>query len=276
VTPQWKDITALVSDGQLSGVFERGATGRHAIIYAALPADVAVNAINWPEPALPGLRMTGYNLGNAASRREYYQAALADDMPLTLIPSDSAFVVRVLLGRIEMTPGALAVAFDIVPRKVVARLDSGNNTDRLELCPSAQDLAIVGYPDAPDVATVNLTSPAAVGRGWNPRERTGDTSFRWTTGRDSEIRFIAAGPARLALTLLINETAGGHRRDAAAVLLNGTSAICETRDGGCRWLLPIEAVRTGLNIITVHADLEANTDTSRGLQVLNAQLHSLQ
>ncbi len=275
MTPQWKDVTSLVGDGQISGVFERGATGRHAIAYAALPADANITAINWPEPARPGLRVTAFNLADAASRREYYQSALADAMPLTLIPSDTAFVARILLGRMAMTPGALAVAFETIPRRLVARLDAGTNNDTLQLCRSAQDLAVVGYPEAPVVAPLNVTSPATAGRGWNRDERSGDTRFRWTAGRDSDIRFIAAGPVRLGLTLQVNETAGGHRRDAAAVLLNGAPSACEARDGGCTWLLPIDAVRTGLNIITLHADLAPNADTSRGLQLMYAELRAL-
>jgi hypothetical protein len=42
-------------------------------------------------------------------------------------------------------------------------------------------------------------------------------------------------------------------RDELSVSLNGVAAVCESNGAKCAWVLPLEAMRAGLNIVTLHA-----------------------
>ena len=279
LTTSWREVTALAATGQIAAVFSHGGTGRHAIVYAALPRGTAISPLRWAPMARGGYAAMDFDLSSAPDRTLLYETAAADLLSPSMIPTSTGLVARLLIGRLEPTPGSLAVAFGAPVETLMARMDGGAATSTLSLCPSSHDLAVVGHREAPRVAAFDLTSAGAIGRGWHASERVGDVSFRWTSGPDAELRFLAAAPAPLQLQLHILEVASGGSREAVSVALNGVAARCERGSGGdCAWVLPTESVRVGLNILTVHGpvvDSSPRDGRVLGLKITGAELRHL-
>ena len=276
LTTSWRDVTALAGAGQIAAVFSHGGTSRHAIVYAALPRGTGISPLGWNPLARAGYAAMDFDLSRASDRTLLQETAAADLMSLPMLPASTAFVSRLQIERLELTPGSLAFTFAAPVEKLLARMDTGTSTDTLSLCPSFHQLAVVGHREAPRVAVLDVTSPAVIGRGWHSSERAGDVFFRWTSGPEAELRFLASAPAPLLLQLHILEVANGGSRDAVSVALNGVAARCERANGGdCAWELPTDAVQVGLNILTVHGPVVHGSPTEGrvlGLKIAGAEL----
>jgi hypothetical protein len=282
LTPEWRDVTSLALGGQISAVFSKGGTPRRAIVYAVVGADAAISPtpIGWPPDAAAGYRAVMFDASNPANRASAVETMQADGFPMAMIPERARFLARLSIERLERTPGALAVAFDATPDKLFARLDGDGRTHLLELCRSSQDLTVVGHREAPRRAAIDLSSPAVTGRGWHASEREGETHFRWTAAPVAEIRFIAVRPAPLTLSFQILDRAVRGTGEELSVSLNGVAAMCESNGADCAWVLPIEAMRAGWNVVTLRAPLLRGSHADPrpdprplGLKIGSVELH---
>ncbi len=276
LTPEWQEVTSLAADGQISALFARGGTRRHAIVYAVVATDAAISPVGWPRDTLLGYKAMVFDASKQLDREAAVQTMQADGFSLAMIPQGARFLARLSIERFERTPGALAIAFAANPEKLFARLDTEPLTHPLELCRSSQDLTVVGHREAPHRTTLDVSSPAVTGLGWHSSEGEGDTAFRWTSAPVSELRFIAIQPAPLTLSFPGLHMAVPDARDKLTVSLNGVAATCESSDGECAWVLPLEAMRPGLNVVTLDAPLvQGITSDARplGLRVGRAELH---
>jgi hypothetical protein len=274
----WREVTATAADSQVSFVFSQGGPGPHAIVYAAVPSDGAIWPYGWSSMANRGYRVTGFDLTNDTARQSLYETAMNDGLAVERLPTGTNFVARLRIEHVERTPGALGVVFNVAPAKMIARLESPHEGPSIRMCRSAHGLAIVGYPEAPAISRIDLLSATATGRGWHSNERAGDVQFRWTAAPTADLRFIAMQPVPLALRLEILENAAGGSREPAAVSLNGVAATCEPRGSACDWVLPIQAVKRGVNALGLHAPVVLGPPADPrlvGLKVTGAELRAV-
>ncbi len=277
LTRLWQDVTALAANGQLSAVFSRGATGRHAIFWVVMPRGASVEQVGWSLRARDGYRPLGFDLTNPAHHRLFLDLVLKDDIPLTLLPTTTNYIGRLFVEHVELQPGGLALAFDSPPQTVMARIDTGPAAGEVKVCHASEGIPVVGYPEAPRDVSFNLRSAAPVGRGWHISEGSREAAFRWTAAPSAELRFLAVARVPLALTLEINRAAVGER-EARAVALNGVPATCQRLAGGCSWWLPPEAIKVGLNVLTISAPVlqpPGNDARALGLLIGGATLRHL-
>jgi hypothetical protein len=274
LTPLWQNVTALAAEGQLSAVFSRGATGRHAIFWVVMPRGTSVEQMGWSLRARDGYQAIGFDLTNPAQHRLFLDFVLKDDIPLTLLPTTTNYIERLFVEHVELQSGALALAFDSPPQTVMARIDTGRFAGEVKVCHASEGIPVVGYPEAPRDVSFNLRSAAPVGRGWHMPRGSREAPFRWTAAPSAELRFLAVARVPLALTLEIHDAAAGER-EARGVTLNGVAATCQRGAGGCSWWLAPEAINVGLNVLTISApvrQLSANDALTLGLMVSGATL----
>jgi hypothetical protein len=277
LTRLWQDVTALAADGQLSAVFSKGATGRHAILWVVMPHGASVEQVDWSLRARDGYWPRGFDLTNPAHRRLFLDFVLKDDIPLTLLPTTTNYIGRLHVEHVELQPGALALAFDSPPQTIMARIDSGPSTAAVNVCHASEGIPVVGYPEAPREVAFDLRSAAPIGRGWHVSEGRREAPFRWTATPSAELRFLAVARVPLVLTLQIDGAAEGER-EARAVTLNGVPATCQQVADGCSWWLPQDAIKVGLNVLTINAPVLQRPGTdprTLGLMIGGATLRHL-
>jgi hypothetical protein len=176
-----------------------------------------------------------------------------------------------------MAPDTLAVTLGGVVTSAWTRLYSEGEArpDRQPLlCRSSVGQPITAYPGAPAELALDLMSPHATGGGWHASEQSGDLRFRWTEGA-ADVLFVADRPQPLLLRLDAQPGTGDWSTARLQVTLNGADARCRSGTPPCDWLLPAEAMRSGLNVITLHsATVAAPAPDPRrlGLSVRSATL----
>ena len=150
----------------------------------------------------------------------------------------------------------MTVTLDGLTTAAWARLyaDSNPRPDlRPSICRSSVGQPITGYAGAPAALPIDVALPHAFGSGWHGPEGAADDRFRWTAAADADVLFAAQRPQPLSLRLDAEPGTGDWETVALRVSLNGTPARCREGAPPCEWSLPVEAMRTGLNVITLHS-----------------------
>jgi hypothetical protein len=112
---------------------------------------------------------------------------------------------------------------------------------------------VAGYDGAPERVELDLSAPPVVGTGWHAFESHGTDGFRWTAEPDAELFFVAYAPQPLTLHVDAEPGSGDWTTADMRVTLNGAGAQCTAASMPCDWALPVEALRRGLNVVTLHA-----------------------
>lgn len=255
LTSAWTDISATATAGQLAGVFPEALPNRGALIYLGSPRRLNPQTLDWPTAALSGFDTTVYDRSSADEGARLGGVLERDGFSPGTI-GDARFVTRVHFDRRPMAPDTLAVTLGGVAETAWARLYSegeAREDRRPMLCRSSVGQPIVGYPGAPAVLDIDLTAPYAVGSGWYGAEQVGDGRFRWSGDGEADILFLAEHSQPLVLRVDAQPGTGSWETAGMGVSLNGTAVHCRSGAPPCDWLLPAEAVKTGLNVITLHS-----------------------
>lgn len=255
LSPKWIDVGAATRGGQISGVFPVVEPGRGALLYLSSSRPLSPQAMDWPPESMQGLLVQPFDLRDAAQSAEL-GAALERDRLAAAALGGARFVTRLRFDRRGTAPDTMALGLGGLPTAAWARLYSGDDSRpdrRPSLCRSSVGQPITAYAGAPAVLDFDIASPQATGGGWYGAERGNTGAFRWGSD-DADLLFIAQRPQPLVLRI---DAQPGPADWAAAdlrVTLNGTPATCREGTPPCDWMLPAEAMRTGLNVITLHTN----------------------
>jgi hypothetical protein len=252
LTSTWAEISAAAIGGQFAGVFPEASPNRGALVYLGSSRPLQPQPLEWPAFAIPGFDGQTYDRQAAADLTALNDVAARDAFQATSLGA-SRFVTRVRFDRRSMAPDTLAVSLGGVASAVWARLYSEREAqvDRQPmLCRSSIGQPITAYAGAPATLAIDVTSPYATGGGWHAAEQAGESGFRWTEGA-AEMFFVAHRGQPLVFRLDAQPGTNNWSKAAVRVTLNGTEARCRSGAPPCDWLLPAEAMRTGLNVITL-------------------------
>jgi hypothetical protein len=277
LTSSWVDISAAAIGGQLAGLFPEAIPNRGALIYLGSTRRLNPRPLDWPTAAEQGFDSTVFDR-SSADEAARLDEVMARDRFSSGTFNDARYVTRVHFDRRPMAPDTLAVTLGGIATTAWARLYSegeAREDRRPMLCRSSVGQPIVGYPGAPAVLDVDLTAPYAIGSGWYGAEQVGDGRFRWSSDADADVLFLAEHAQPLVLRVDAQPGTGSWATAAMQVALNGTPVHCRSGAPPCDWLLPAEAMKTGLNVITLRsATVPAPPPDPRrlGLLVRSAQL----
>jgi hypothetical protein len=276
LTSTWTDISAMARGGQFAGLFPEAAASRGALVYLGSSRRLDPRPLEWPGPATQGFESHTYDRASAGTLADLNETFARDGFRAAAL-GDAPFVTRIRFHRRPMAPDTLAVTLGGVVTSAWTRLYSEGEArpDRQPLlCRSSVGQPVTAYPGAPAELALDLMSPHATGGGWHASEQSGDLRFRWTEGA-GDVLFVADRPQPLLLRLDAQPGTGDWSTARLQVTLNGADARCRSGTPPCDWLLPAEAMRSGLNVITLHsATVAAPAPDPRrlGLSVRSATL----
>jgi hypothetical protein len=254
LTATWTDISAAAPSGQFAGLFPEATPNRGALVYLGSARRLDPHPLDWPAAAAQGFESQTYDRRSAADLGELSTMFERDGFPPAPL-ANLPFVTRVRFDRRPMAPDTLAVTLGGVVSAAWARLYAQGDA-RLDrqplLCRSSVGQPITAYSGAPAVLDLDLMSPYATGGGWHGAERIGDSRFRWTEGA-ADVLFVADRPQPLLLRVDAQPGSGDWSTARMHVTLNGTDVHCRGGTPPCDWLLPTEAMRPGLNVVTLHS-----------------------
>jgi hypothetical protein len=276
LTTDWVDMSLTATGGQFAGVFPVVQANRGALLYLGSTRALVPRTLDWPPDATQGLDARVFDRQADADRPALAEALGRDALPAAAL-GDARFVTRVRFDRRGTAPETLPVMLGGVATTAWARLyvPGDPRPDRQpSICRSSVGQPITAYAGAPAVLPLDLASPHTVGGGWHAAERAGDDAFRWTL-ESADLLFVAHRAQALVLRLDAQPGTGDWASAAMRVTLNGAEARCREGAPPCEWLLPADAMRTGLNVITLHSETVAAPapDPRRlGLLVRRAEL----
>jgi hypothetical protein len=224
------------------------------LLYLASTRRTDPRPIDWPPEATHGLSARVFDRQSVDDAPALADALQRDDMRHSL--GEARFVTRLRMDRLSSAPETLGVQLGSVVSIAWARRYVGGEgrPDRQPtFCRSSVGLAVAAYSGAPAVVPMDVFSPFTVGGGWHGPEGDGDARFRWTAETDADLLFVAHRPQPLVLQLDAQPGAPDWSAADLRVALNGTDAVCRTGVPPCDWVLPVEAMRTGLNVISLHS-----------------------
>ena len=277
LTSRWADIGGTAAGGQFAGVFPEAMPSRAALVYLGSARRLDPRPLDWPVAAGQAFDSQIYDRESADDQGRLTEALAADAFSASAL-GEARFVTRVRFYRRPMASDTLAVTLGGLSGRAWARLYSERDAraDRQPLlCRSSVGQPITAYAGAPAVLDIDLTSPYAIGSGWYGAEQVGESRFRWTAEPEADVLFVAQRAQPLVLRLDAQPGSGSWAAAAMRVSLNGVEAQCRGGPPPCDWLLPAEAMRTGLNVITLHSTMvQAPAPDPRrlGLLVTSAQL----
>lgn len=277
LTSAWADIGAAVTGGQFAGVFPEAIPNRGALVYLGSQRRLDPRPLDWPAAAEQGFDRQVFDRESADDLGRLNELLERDAFPGSNF-GDARFVTRVRFDRRPMAPDTLAVTLGGVSGTAWARLYSeGEARDdrRPSLCRSSVGQPITAYAGAPAVLDIDLTKPYAIGSGWHGAEQAGEGRFRWTAEAEADVLFVAQRAQPLVLRVDAQPGTGSWQTAAMHVTLNGVTVACRSGTPPCDWLLPADAMRTGLNVITLHSTtVQAPPPDPRrlGLMARSAQL----
>jgi hypothetical protein len=276
----WSDVTSLAEMDQLT-IRNSNANVRTAtVVYAAQPGPLtpgtAVSLRDAGPTALRGTRLREFDLTRDDGRQQFAAAAAADGLDTSGWVGAGGLVSRVVIDHEPAWPALSTLILATPPLRVAARAELPPRWPySLSMCRSATPRPVVGYAGAPDAVPLNLRADDWSGRGWHASEAEGGVVFRWTGEPRAEVRVFVARPASYRLTLGLMPIAG-NVREQLVIAANGRRLA---RDSGPdAWLLPSDALRRGINTLTLEAPVvpAPPPDTRRlGLKVRSIVLHRL-
>jgi hypothetical protein len=160
-------------------------------------------------------------------------------------------VTHLRIGPVAAAPETLGVSLGGVATAAWAR--SGGEDGEASLCRNTYGQPLAGYPGSPPVVTIDIGSAHAVGGGWHAPERDGVSRFRWTAESRADLLFLVQRPQPLVLSLDAEPAARRWPAAAMRVTVNGAAAACRSGAPPCDWILPRDAMRSGLNVIALHS-----------------------
>jgi hypothetical protein len=248
IAARWAEVAAVLDRGQVSVLFTGPVPSASAIIYLPDAAPRHAAPLGWPRDALPGFERLVFERSAADAWRTLESIAARDGMDLTML-GDAPVVTRVRVERRTVEPDALPVELDLPAgaRAWVSLMERDGAHDHATLCRRSVGLTLAGYEGGPSAHDLDLTSSIVVGQGWHLFETVGDARYRWTALPDADLRFIVHQPGQLSVRLDAEPAAG------LRVSLNGVPATCDQAQPPCDWILPVAAMREGMNILTLHS-----------------------
>jgi hypothetical protein len=258
LTTGWVDISLTATGGQFAGNFPVAEANRGALLYLGSTRALVPRALDWPPDSTQGLDARVFDREADADRTALAGALGRDALPAAAL-GDARFVTRVRFDRRGTAPETLPVMLGGVAATAWARryVPGDPRPDRQpSICRSSVGQPITAYAGAPAVLPLDLASPHTVGGGWHAAERAGDDAFRWTQ-ESADLLFVAHRAQALVLRLDAQPGTGDWASAAMRVTLNGAEARCREGAPPCEWLLPADAMRTGLNVITLHSETVA-------------------
>jgi hypothetical protein len=255
LSSEWTDVQGIATDGQFTAVMPEVAPLRGGLIYLAATARLTPQPINWPPEGLGGFQVAAFDRQVPAETAALTESFARDQLDSQRL-GDARFVYRVRFDRLATSSAALRIGLGGRAETAWGRLytrDDPRPSRRPSLCLSRAGFAVTGYPGAPAQVDLNLSAPQVVGSGWHAFERVGQDGFRWTAAREADIFFVVHQPQPMALHLDASPGTGDWASARMRVTLNGADAQCGAATMPCDWALPVEAMRRGLNVITLHA-----------------------
>jgi len=255
LTPDWVDVGPAAAGGQFAGLFPLVEPNRGILIYLASPRALSPRALDWPPESVQGLDARTFDRQSPAGPTALTEALERDALPAASL-GNARFVTRMRLDRRGRAPETLGVSLGGLATAAWARvyIPGDPRPDRQpSICRSSVDVPITAYAGAPATLAFDLSSPHSVGGGWHGPEGSGQDVFRWTAEPDADLLFIAHRPQPLMLGLDAQPGTGDWVTADVQVTLNGTAVACREGAPPCEWVLPADAMRTGLNVITLHS-----------------------
>ena len=255
LSSEWTDVQGIATDGQFTAVMPEVAPLRGGLIYLAATARLTPQPIGWPPEGLGGFQATAFDRQVPAEAEALAETVARDQLDAQRL-GDARFVYRVRFDRLATSAATLRIGLGGRAVSAWVRLYAREDPQpwrRPSVCLSRAGFAVVGYPGAPARVDLNLSAPQVVGTGWHTFERVGQDGFRWTAASEAEVFFVAHEPQPMSLHLDASPGAGDWASAHMRVTLNGADAQCGAATMPCDWTLPVEAMRRGLNVITLHA-----------------------
>ena len=277
----WSDVTSLAEMGQLT-IRNANANVRTAtVVYAAQPGPLtpgrAVSLTDAGQTALRGTRLREFDLTRDDGRQQFAAAAAADGLDASGWFGAGGLVSRVVIDHEPAWPALSTLTLATPPLRVAARAELPPRWPySLSMCQSATPRLVVGYTGAPDAVAMDLRADDWNGRGWHGPEAEGGVVFRWTSEPRAEIRVFVPRPASYRLTLGLMPIAG-NAREQLVIAANGRRLARDSSEPDA-WLLPSDALRRGINTLTLEAPVVSAPapDARRlGLKVRSIVLHRL-
>jgi hypothetical protein len=169
----------------------------------------------------------------------------------------SRHVTRLKFDRRGAAPETLGIRLGGIAATAWARHYVSHTADRRrqpQLCRNSAGLGVAAYAGGPPSLALDLSLRHTVSGGWHAPERNGEDTFRWTAGREANLLFVAHVPQPLILRLDALPATGDWASADVHVVLNGVSAACRAGAPPCDWMLPADAMRPGLNVITLRSE----------------------
>ena len=259
LSSEWTDVQDIATDGQFAAVMPEVAPLRGGLIYLGASQRLTPQPINWPPEGLNGFQATAFDR-QVTAESEALLATLERDGFDARSFGEARFVYRVRFDRLATSTRTLRISLGGRAQGAWVRLyvpgDDGQAWRRPSVCLSRAGFAVVGYPGAPSRVAVNLAAPQVVGTGWHGFEGAEQNGFRWTAAPEAELFFVVQEPQPMTLQVDAQPGTGGWATARMRVTLNGAEARCDAATMPCDWALPTEAMRRGLNVLTLHSTLE--------------------
>lgn len=255
LTPDWVDVGPATAGGQFAGLFPIVEPNRGVLVYLASPRALAPQALDWPPESVQGLDARMFDRQSPTGLAAMTEALGRDGLAAPSL-GNARFVTRLRLDRRGTAPETLGISLGGLTTAAWARvyIPGDARPDRQpSICRSSVGQPITAYAGAPATLAFDLSSPHIVGGGWHGPERSGEEIFRWTAEPEADLLFIAHRPQPLVLGLDAQPGTGDWVTADLQVRLNDEALACREGRPPCAWVLPPEAMRTGLNVITLHS-----------------------
>ena len=251
----WLDVQGIASEGQFTAVMPEVAPLRGGLLYLAASRHLVPRPIDWPAEALNGFEVTTFDRHVPAEAEALAAALDRDEFDAGRI-GDGPFVYRVRFHRLATSGETLRIALGGRADTAWARLYAREDPQawrRPSVCLSRAGFTVAGYPGAPSRLSMDLSAPQVVGSGWHAFEGANQNGFRWTSDTEAEVFFLVHEPRALTLHIDAEPATGSWATANMRVTVNNVEARCSAATMPCDWSLPIEAMRRGLNVVTLHA-----------------------
>ena len=251
----WMDLQGIATEGQFTAVMPEVAPLRGGLIYLAASRRLTPQPIAWPIEALEGFELAAFDR-HVPAEAEALAAALGRDELEAQRIGDEQFVYRVRFHRITTSGETLRIGFGGRAASAWVRLYTREDPQawrRPSVCLSRAGFTVAGYAGAPSRVPINLSAPQVVGSGWHAFEGGDENGFRWTSAREADFLFLVHDPQPLTLHLDAEPGTGNWATANMRVTLNGVDARCSAAIMPCDWTLPVDAMRRGVNVVTLHA-----------------------
>ena len=135
LSPAWRVSPELAKASAFAVVALDDHSRDAVVVYVASDRPLDPNAIEWPGATTRGFLWDRYDLGDDANKGPLANAIAADQLRAQRIDAHR-FVLRFVLQWMPDAPRVLAVGVGNAPDEAVARIDSGNSSRRVVLCPA--------------------------------------------------------------------------------------------------------------------------------------------